>query len=139
MGIGRSWRRRAGRSRDRPRSVTPQTPHSLASRAHQAEVDLPSAGTRTTCRAQKTRVETRDQVFSSSSLDLPGLDGHDGECPRSNGPDTCFVNIVWRHRTPWFISGWRRRNHIVGWSAGEWGLSTIARLATLLPGCREVS
>jgi hypothetical protein len=26
------------------------------------------------------------------------------------GPDTYFVNIVWPHRTPWFISGWRRGN-----------------------------
>jgi hypothetical protein len=55
--------------------------------------------------AHKNSSGARDQVFSSSSLDLPGVDGHDGECPRSNGPDTCFVNIVGPHRPPWLIFG----------------------------------
>ena len=26
------------------------------------------------------------------------------------GPDTCFMNIVWRDRTPWLIAGRRRRD-----------------------------
>jgi hypothetical protein len=33
------------------------------------------------------------------------LGGHEGESGLSNGPDTCFLNIVWRHRPPCLTSG----------------------------------
>jgi hypothetical protein len=33
---------------------------------------------------------------------LLGLGGHAEESRLSKGPDTCFLNIVWPHRTPWF-------------------------------------
>ncbi len=39
-------------------------------------------------------------------LDLLRLRDHDGESGLSIGRDTCFVNIVSRHRTPWLIRGW---------------------------------
>jgi hypothetical protein len=32
----------------------------------------------------------------------------DPDCPP--GRDTCFVNIVGPHRTPWLIFGWQRGN-----------------------------
>jgi hypothetical protein len=57
--------------------------------------------------------------------DLLRVSGHDRGSRLSTGRDTCFVNIVRPHRTPWFISEWRRGNHIVGWPAGEWACQQL--------------
>ncbi len=77
------------------------------------------------------------------TIELNGLGGHDGESTLSNGRDTCCVNIVWPHRTPWFIAGWQRGNPLrsVGWSAGQWAWSAIARLGEVsrLPRASETS
>jgi hypothetical protein len=66
-------------------------------------------------------------------LDLLRLRGHDGGSGLSIERDTCFVNIVWPHPTPWFISpdGGER---ITSWgcSAGEWACQQ-------LPGWGEAS
>jgi hypothetical protein len=51
--------------------------------------------------------------LSSSSLDLLGPGGHDGESTPSSGQDTCFVNILGPYWTPWFIPGWQVSHHRV--------------------------
>jgi hypothetical protein len=57
------------------------------------------------------------------------------------GPDTCFVIIVWPHRTPWFISGWRRG--ITSWGgprgSGLVNNCPVGRGVATLPGRRDVS
>src|SRR6266545_886843 len=50
----------------------------------------------------------------------------------SAGRDTCFLNIVRPHRTPWFISGWRR-------GIASWGGPQGSALANNCPGLGEVS
>ncbi len=59
---------------------------------------------RTIITAQKPRIGPRPGP-SSSSLDLLRLGVHDGGSRRPPGGDTCFLNIVGRHRPPCLTSG----------------------------------
>jgi hypothetical protein len=87
----------------------------------------------------KTSDRARDQVFFES-LDLLGLRGRDG-IGTVNRRDTCFVNIIRPHRTPWLI------RMAGGAITASWGdcrqsaWSAIARLVQYpetLRGFREV-
>jgi hypothetical protein len=70
---------------------------------------------RTDAKGTETRIRPVSRSFFEFARPAAASAATMGESGLSTERDTCFLNIIWRHRTPWFISGWRRGIHQPSW------------------------